>query len=103
MVRDLTEGIDGSGIRAGVIGEIGTSFPLHPNEQKCLAASALASRQTGVAIQVHTYPWARVGLEAVDILAQGGAVPEKIVICHADVQLDLDYIHELFNRGFRGV
>ena len=70
-----------------MIGEIGTSFPLHPNERKSLAAAALAFRQTGVAIQVHTYPWARVGLEAVDLLTQYGAVPEKIVICHSDVHL----------------
>ena len=41
MIRDLTEGIDGSGIRAGVIGEIGTSFPLHPDEQKVLSGRRL--------------------------------------------------------------
>ena len=99
MVRDLTEGIDGSGIRAGVIGEIGTSFPLHPDEKKCLAAAALAFRQTGAPIQVHTYPWARGGLEAVEILVRHGANPAKIVICHTDVQIDLDYIRQLLGRG----
>ena len=99
MIRDLSEGIDGAGIRAGVIGEIGTSFPLHPNERKSLVASAIAFGETGVAIQVHTYPWSRVGLEAIEILVRGGVAPEKIVICHADVPLDLDYIRAMLRQG----
>jgi phosphotriesterase-related protein len=99
MIRDLTAGIDGSGIRAGVIGEIGTSFPIHPDEKKCLAAAALAFQQTAAPIQVHTYPWARGGLEAVEVLLRYGADPSKIVVCHTDVQLDADYIRQLLGRG----
>lgn len=99
MIRDLTEGIDGTGIRAGVIGEIGASFPLHANEHKSLMASAIAFRETGVAIQVHTYPWSQVGLEAIEILLRGRVVPEKIVICHADVPLEMDYIRAMLRQG----
>jgi phosphotriesterase-related protein len=99
ILRDLTEGIDGTDIKAGVIGELGTSNPLHPNERKGLVAGAMASRQTGTAIQVHTYPWGRVGLEAVDVLVGHGADPAKIVICHTDVEINLDYIRELLRRG----
>ena len=42
MVRDLTEGMDGTDVRAGVIGEIGTSDPIRPDEWKVLEAAALA-------------------------------------------------------------
>ena len=42
IVRDLTEGIDGSGIRAGVIGELGTSQRIHPQEERVLRAAARA-------------------------------------------------------------
>ncbi len=40
IVKDIQEGIDGSGIRAGLIGEIGTTFPWGTNEEKSLQAAA---------------------------------------------------------------
>ena len=42
LLRDLTDGADGTGIRAGVIGEIGTSDPLHPDEARMLWAAGEA-------------------------------------------------------------
>jgi phosphotriesterase-related protein len=99
LERELREGIDGTGIRAGVIGEIGTGNPIHPDERKCLVAAAMASRRTGAAIQVHTYPWAQAGREAVDVLLAGGADPGRIAICHTDVDIHPDYQRALLSRG----
>lgn len=99
MVKDLTEGIDGTDIRAGVIGEIGTSDPIHPDEEKVLIAAALAHRRTGVGIQVHTYPWGKTGPSVVDALLPRGVHPSKIVVCHVDMDLDLDYLKDLLERG----
>jgi phosphotriesterase-related protein len=99
MERDLREGIDGTSIRAGVIGEIGTSNPIHPEERKCLVAAALASRRTAAAIQVHTYPWARTGIEAVDLLLASGADPARVAVCHTDVAIHPDYQRALLARG----
>ena len=42
-----------TGVRAGIIGEIGCSWPLHPNEVKVLQAAAVAQRATGAAITIH--------------------------------------------------
>ncbi len=99
MVRDLSAGIDGSDIRAGVIGEIGTSREIFPDEEKNLLAAAIAHRRTGAAVYVHTYPWGRTGLEAATILTQAGVPPERIAICHVDVEIHLDYIRELLAMG----
>lgn len=99
ILRDLTSGIDGTDIKAGIIGEIGTSNPIRPNEKKNLLAAALAFTQTGAGIQVHTYPWGQTGLEAVDILADAGVNPGKIVICHTDVEISLDYIKAILKKG----
>ena len=46
MIRDLTQGIGGTRVRAGGMGEIGTSSPMLPDEAKCLHASALAFTRT---------------------------------------------------------
>ncbi len=99
MVRDLCEGIGDTGIRAGVIGEIGTGAPIHPNEIKSLRAAALAHRQTGAPIQIHTYPWGTTGLDVLDILAALDVDPARVVICHIDVVFNIPYIKELLRRG----
>jgi phosphotriesterase-related protein len=99
IVRDLTVGIDGTDIKAGIIGEIGTSNPIRPNEKKNLVAAAMAFRQSGVAVYIHTYPWGKAGLEALDILFNGNVDPAKIVICHIDVEFDIEYIKALLGRG----
>ena len=52
MVSDLREGPGGTGVRAGIIGEIGVDA-LSDQERKVLQASAEAQRQTGAAINVH--------------------------------------------------
>ena len=47
IVRDITEGAGNTGIHAGLIGEIGTSWPITNNEMKSLRAAARAQKITG--------------------------------------------------------
>ena len=47
----------------------------------------------------HIYPWGKGGLDAADLLTENGVDPAKIVICHSDVEPDLDYITALLRRG----
>ena len=99
IVRELTEGIEDTQIKAGVIGEIGTSHPIHPDEEKNLIAAALAFQETGLPIHVHTYPWASEGIQALDILKRHGVDPSKIVICHLDVEPDVSYMRSVLDQG----
>ena len=99
ILTDLTIGIDGTRIKAGVIGEIGTSAEILPNEHKTLLAAAEAQLQTGVGVIVHTYPWSRCGLAAVSILTGKGVPPNKISINHIDVEINMAYCRELCETG----
>ncbi len=99
IVGDFTEGIDGTDIKAGVIGEIGTSEKILPDEKKNLLAAAIAFAKVNAPIYIHTYPWSQAGLEAIDLLLDNGVDPAKIVICHLDVEPDLDYIKAALNKG----
>lgn len=99
MLGDLLEGIGGSRIKAGIIGEIGTSKNIHPDEFKVMKASAMASVETGAAIQVHIYPWGETGIDVVDFLLKNKVAPKKIVVCHADVVLEENYIRSIIERG----
>ena len=65
IVREVTEGVADTGIRAGIIGEIGCSWPLTHNEEKVLRAAANAQRQTGAPLMIHPGRNARAPLEII--------------------------------------
>lgn len=99
MIRELTEGIDGTNIKAGIIGEIGTSFTLSDGEIKVLHASAIAHLKTGAPVMVHLCPWSQHGMTVVDILVADGVKPDRICLCHTDVLLDAADMKQLLARG----
>lgn len=99
MLTDIRIGIDGTRIRAGVIGEIGTSAQILPTERMVLIAAAEVQAETGLGLHVHTYPWGKQGLLALEILRQYGACLSKVAIDHVDVEIDLDYCIELAKTG----
>ncbi len=99
MLKEIREGIGETGIRPGVIGEIGTSEILYPIERRALLAAANASLETGLPVYIHTYPWSRAGLDAVDLLLAQGVEPRNICICHLDVSFDEGMIFRALDRG----
>lgn len=99
MVKEITEGAEGTGIKAGVIGEIGISEVFNEEERRVLRASAIAHKKTGTPVLVHINPWTTNGIEAAKILLDGGVAPENIAISHIDVEDNMDYIHTLLDMG----
>ena len=53
IVESVEDGVWGTDVRAGIIGEIGCSAPWTAHEQRVMLAAVLAQRQTGAAINVH--------------------------------------------------
>ena len=84
MIRDLTVGFGDTGIRAGIIGEIGVSDPWHPDERRAMTAAALAQQETGAAITVHPGRDPTSPLAIVEHLIAAGADPERVIIGHLD-------------------
>lgn len=84
FVRDLTVGVDDSGVCAGIIGEIGCSWPWTEDERKVVAAAASAQRRTGAALMIHPGRNELAPLEIIEMLRGRGADLSRIVICHAD-------------------
>ncbi len=91
LVRDVQEGLDGTGVRAGIIGEIGTSDPLGAGEKKALAAAAAAQLATGCAITVHVHMGARTGHEILSLIEDAGGDLSRVVLGHLDVHLSRDF------------
>lgn len=53
ILEDIREGIDGSGVKAGVIGEVGCDREITPPEEKSFRAAARAHLETGLTITTH--------------------------------------------------
>ena len=71
-------------MRAGVIGEIGCSSPLHDDERKCLRATAQSQQRTGACIFVHPGREETAPLEILDELRAAGADLHRVVLAHLD-------------------
>jgi len=99
LVHEIDHGIGGSDVRPGIIGEIGTSAPIEPNEEKVLRVAAAAQRRTGLAINVHVAIWGRQALHALDVLDRAGADLSRVVVSHLDELIDLDHHREILRRG----
>ena len=125
IIRDLTEGVAvrdtedlavfgrGSGdespsggpgsterVRAGVIGEIGTSDPIDPREARVLRAACAAQRETGTTLYVHLDPWGRAGHAVLDACEAAGVDLDRVVLAHLDASLpDHAYHRSLAARG----
>ena len=84
IVRDITVGVGDSGIRSGIIGEIGCSWPMTDNERKSLRAAARAQQLTGAALNVHPGQGEEAAMEIVRILDDAGADLTRTVIDHID-------------------
>jgi predicted metal-dependent phosphotriesterase family hydrolase len=99
LVNDLTVGIDGTDVRAGVIGELGTEGPeVSALEAKVLRVAAAAHRETGAPITLHAYG-SRVGLQQVQILNEQGVDLGRIIVGHCDTCPDLSYHREIVQAG----
>jgi phosphotriesterase-related protein len=99
IVRDATVGVGESGIRAGIIGEIGTDKPwLSAQEERVHRAAARAARRTGLAITTHAVQ-STVGLDQLDVFEAEGADLSRVVIGHADSNPSLEYHLAIAERG----
>ena len=85
IIRDITVGVGETGIRSGLIGEVGLDGdPLTENEFKSIRASARASRATGAAISLHYGGMGREKLEVMSVLGEEGADMSRIIFGHSD-------------------
>ena len=99
MLKDLFEGIGDTDIKAGVIGEVGSSGETTEFEKKSLMAAAEAQREAKCGMHIHACLWNREGLEALKFAIKCGADPEKLCVDHSDVLLDEDYILGILDTG----
>lgn len=98
FVRDITQGIGQTGVRAGVI-KCATEPEMHAMNERVLRASAKAHRATGVPICTHTYPANRTGLDQQRVFREEGVDLSRTVIGHSDDSDDIGYLEQIIQNG----
>jgi phosphotriesterase-related protein len=99
ILDEIENGINGTGIKPGIIGEIGVSERIYPLERNSILGAGIAADKSGLPVYLHTYPWSHAGLDAVRLLLDTGVKPEKVCVCHLDVTFDDPYLHDILKTG----
>lgn len=109
FVEEIAVGIGDTGVRAGIIGEIGVSgidaatgrrdSDMTPAEERVLRAAGRACVQTGAAVTVHLDPRGTGAHRAIDVLEGEGVPPERMIMGHMDANPDGEYHLRVAARG----
>jgi phosphotriesterase-related protein len=99
FVRDITQGIGTSGVKAGIIKCATDTAGVTNVIEKVLRASARAQKATGVPISTHTWAAGRTGEAQQAIFAQEGVDLRRVIIGHSGDSDDLGYLRGLMERG----
>lgn len=100
FIQEIAQGIEGTGIKPGVIkiGIVGG----RPTEleETGLRAAVRASKVTGLPIRIHTDAAKRAGESDAIVLEDEGMDPSRVSFDHSDGIDDIDYFLGLVKRGY---
>jgi phosphotriesterase-related protein len=100
IIRDVRDGVDNTGIKCGVIGEVGTSWPITKDEEKVVRAAVRAHENTGAPLNIHPQPWEQKAGKVLDIVEDETDDLSRIVLSHIDeMSYDVEYALSLAKRG----
>jgi predicted metal-dependent phosphotriesterase family hydrolase len=91
LVDEIRGGFGDTGVRPGIIGEIGASQGwISPLEERVHRAAARAQRETGLPLATHTL-YHSTGLAQMALFDEEGVDPARVCIGHCDTFPSLDY------------
>lgn len=99
FVRDITEGIAGTQVKAAMLKCATDQQGVTPGVERVLRAVARAHRLTGVPISTHTHAHSERGLEQQHIFEEEGVDLARVVIGHSGDTTDIDYLEKLIANG----
>src|SRR5205823_6639443 len=99
FAREIEQGIEGTGIRAGIIKVANDAEGVTREGEIILRAAARAAAQTGARISTHSYAPGRVGEQQVAIFEDEGFDLNRVYIGHSNDTTDVDYLLGLVRKG----
>ena len=107
MFDEITKGIEGTGIRAGII-KLAWDLEYRLDEgpwsprnalERCARGAARAAKAAGVPISCHTLATDELGTPLLDIFEDEGLDLAAVTIGHSNDTADLDYLGRIAGRG----
>lgn len=99
FVRDITEGIGDTGVKAAILKCVTEESGLTPGVERVLRATARAHRETGAPITTHTHVHTYRGRDQQRVFKEEGVDLERVIIGHSGDSTDLEYLRELMDNG----
>jgi phosphotriesterase-related protein len=100
MIGDVVHGVGDTGVKAGLIGEIGCTWPWTDNEQKVLRAAIGAQRETGAPLMVHPGRNPRAPMDIAEFVEKHGGDLRRTIMCHIDRTIaDVRQVFDLADTG----
>jgi phosphotriesterase-related protein len=100
MIADVTVGVDGTGVRAGLLGEIGCTWPWTENEKKVVRAAVAAQRETRAPLMIHPGRHERAPMDIAEFVRKEGGNLRRTVMCHIDRTIaDVSRVVDLAQTG----
>jgi phosphotriesterase-related protein len=100
IIKEFREGVGDTGIRAGSIGEIGSSVPITADETKVFRAAGRAQAELKCGLTTHPARVRESPFQIIDILREVGADLTRVVLGHIDRTVpDIDGLKELAAAG----
>ncbi|MBI4219997.1 MAG: aryldialkylphosphatase [Chloroflexi bacterium] len=84
IVRDITTGVGDSGIRSGIIGEIGCSWPWTADERKSVEAAVAAQQETGAPLLIHPGRNERAPMQILEFVLKHGGNVKRTIMGHIE-------------------
>jgi phosphotriesterase-related protein len=100
FVRDLTEGVQGTAVKAAFLKCAIDHHGLTGGVERVMRACAAASLETGRPLMVHTHPRNRTGFEVQRVLAEEGLSPARELLAHSGDSTDAEHLSSLADAGF---
>jgi phosphotriesterase-related protein len=83
LVREFREGVGESGVKPGILGELGTGRgAIRASEERAFRAAARAQCEVGFSISTHTTHYGELAFEQIRLLREEGVPVERIVVGH---------------------
>lgn len=100
IIDEFTNGVDDTGVKPGIIGEIGISWPMTPDEEKCLLAACDAQAVLGASLEIHPGKHPDSIDQIVGVLRKTRVDFRRVIMCHMERTLqDVPRIIEMLRTG----
>jgi phosphotriesterase-related protein len=99
MRGDLADGIEGSGVKPGILKCAIDAAGLTEHVERVVRSVCRVHRETGTPICIHTSAPHERGRDALNILADEGLDPRRVMLAHCGDSTDIDYLEELAASG----